>query len=289
MWWLEKIFESNIIWGGIILTMNAGGRSHKICDVWWKQTEIFLWWVETGSGVSLWCCILLWTFTLKYASSWTNWKILQHWLDTSKTSFYDCFVSLPSELCWWQKYLIQTIFRRVSCWWRHSHLWWMQERLQTSGTDSLHTTQSSQLVQEIKSVQKSWFRVQWGRFRKYLKKTSNNIFIHPQVKSSSPKDGNYVSLGSPSISGSGRKYSPKLFINISLQSQDKLNVTHRAVRPEPAQPRWRQSPATLTMSRNISSLMLRPTQSPHQVNHTHTVEASEDDTLPAKIIVWLIN
>ena len=78
--------------------------------------------------------------------------------------------------------------------------------------------------------------------------------------------------------------SPKLFINISLQSQDKLNVTHRAVRPEPAQPRWRQSPATLTMSRNISSLMLRPTQSPHQVNHSHTVEASEDDTLPAKII-----
>ena len=157
-------------------------------------------------GVSLWCCILLWTFTLKYASSWTNWKILQHWLDTSKTSFYDCFVSLPSELCWWQKYLIKTIFRRVSSWWRHSHLWWMQERLQTSGTDSLHTTQSSQLVQEIKSVQKSWFRVQWGRFRKYLKKTSNIIFIRSQVKSSSPKDGNYVSLGSPSISGSGRKY-----------------------------------------------------------------------------------
>ena len=156
--------------------MNAGGRSHKICDVWWKQTQIFLWWVETESGVSLWCCILLWTFTLKYASSWTNWKILQHWLDTSKTSFYDCFVSLPSELCWWQKYLIKTIFRRVSSWWRHSHLWWMQERLQTSGTDSLHTAQSSQLVQEIKSVQKSWFRVQRGRFRKYLKKNIKKYF-----------------------------------------------------------------------------------------------------------------
>ena len=117
-------------------------------------------------------------------------ELIEKYYNTDWTHRKQVFMTASSHCLqnfWRQKYLIKTIFRRVSSWWRHSHLWWMQERLQTSGTDSLHTTQSSQLVQEIKSVQKSWCRVQWGRFRKYLKKHQIIFLFIPRSSRAHPR------------------------------------------------------------------------------------------------------
>ena len=53
-------------------------------------------------------------------------ELIEKYYNTDWTHRKQVFMTASSHCLqnfWRQKYLIKTIFRRVSSWWRHSHLW----------------------------------------------------------------------------------------------------------------------------------------------------------------------